>query len=364
MTKAEFEVIKEKMPDEYYDQDWGFKVPMSEIIGKRYGSTPEKYLEVLGCDHVRFRSNGDRIIRERMLKCLCHKCGKTKVIRYSTVVNNMIATCGCSMSDEYEKRIKRFNKGDRFGIITATGKFVRQKTNRGKDDIKWEFVCDCGNTCYFRYIDVINRNKGKYPISCGCLANQHHGDAARKHWKYKSRIYSVYLAMIARCYNPNDSRYPHYGERGITVCDEWRDKSNGFINFYTWAIKNGYQEDIKDIPRNEILTLDRKDNDGPYAPWNCRWVTLKYQANNTTKNRHVRFDGKVYTYAQFRELLGMKSQSVFANAIKSDALDMHIWNMLHPDDPLHHVWNGVLTKFKDKDGFYCMLPRYEVEFID
>ena len=68
MTKAEFEVIKEKMPDEYHDQDWGFKIPMSEIIGKRYGSTPEKYLEVLGCDHVRFRSNGNRITRERMCK--------------------------------------------------------------------------------------------------------------------------------------------------------------------------------------------------------------------------------------------------------------------------------------------------------
>lgn len=365
MTKAEFEVIKEKMPDEYYDQDWGFKVPMSEIIGKRYGSTPEKYLEVLGCDHVRFRSNGDRIIRERMLKCLCHKCGKTKVIRSSTVINNMIATCGCSMKDEYNRRIKKFTKGDRFGIITATGNCIRQRNKQGWDDIKWEFKCDCGNICYFRYFDVINRSKGKYPISCGCLANQHHGDAIRKHGKYKSRIYSVYLAMIKRCYNPTDSRYHNYGKRGITVCDEWRDRHNGFEDFYSWAINNGYNEDTpKDLPRSKILTLDRIDNDGPYAPWNCRWVTLKVQANNNTKNRHVRFDGKVYTYAQFRELLGMKSQSVFANAIKSDALDMHIWNMLHPDDPLHHVGNGVLTKFKDKDGFYRMLPRYEVEFID
>ena len=375
MTKAEFEVIKEKMPDEYYDQDWGFKVPMSEIIGKRYGSTPEKYLEVLGCDHVRFRSNGNRITRERMLKCLCHKCGNTKVIRYSSVVNNLIATCGCSMSDEYEKRIKRFNKGDRFGIITATGNFIRQKTNRGKDDIKWEFVCDCGNTCYFRYIDVINRSKGKYPISCGCLANQHHGDAMRTHGATDSHLYNVYHLMLARCTNPNNPKYANWGGRGITICEEWYDpnetrrakfdnKNEKFLNFVNWAYANGYYDQPKDTPRNKLLTLDRIDNDGPYAPWNCRWVILKVQANNTTKNRHVRYDGKVYTYAQFRELLGMKSHSIFINAIKSDSIDMYIWNMLHPDDPLHHVGNGVLTKFKDKDGFYRMLPRYKVEFID
>lgn len=375
MTKAEFEVIKEKMPDEYHDQDWGFKIPMSEIIGKRYGSTPEKYLEVLGCDHVRFRSNGNRITRERMLKCLCHKCGNTKVIRYSSVVNNLIATCGCSMSDEYEKRIKRFNKGDRFGIITATGKFIRQKTNRGKDDIKWEFKCDCGNICYFRYFDVINRSKGKYPISCGCLANKHHGDAMRTHGGTNTHLFNVYCLMIARCTNPNNPKYANWGGRGITICKEWYDpnetrqekfynKNEKYMNFAKWAYENGYYDQPKDTPRNKLLTLDRIDNDGPYAPWNCRWVTLKVQANNTTKNRHVRFDGKVYTYAQFRELLGMKSQNVLANAIKSDALDMHIWNMLHPDDPLHHVGNGVLTKFKDKDGFYRMLPRYDVEFID
>ena len=375
MTKTEFKAIKKNIPDEYYDQDWGFKVPMSEVIGKRYGNTPEKYLEVLGCDHVKFRSNGDRVIRERMLLCLCHKCNKTKIIRYSTVINNMIATCGCSMKDEYEKRIKRFNKGDRFGIITATGKFIRQKTNRGTDDIKWEFVCDCGNTRYFKYPEVINRDKGKYPISCGCLANQHHGDAMRTHGATDSHLYNVYHLMVSRCTNPNNPKYANWGGRGITICSEWydpnetrRDKFNNknekFLNFVKWACANGYYDQPKDTPRNQLLTLDRIDNDGPYAPWNCRWVTLKIQANNTTKNRHVRYNGKVYTYAQFRELLGMKSHGIFMNALKSDALDMHIWNMLHPDDPLHHVGHGAVTKYKDKDGFYRMLPRYKVEFID
>lgn len=375
-TREEFEKKYGKFPDCYFDPEWNFENSMSEYIGKRYGSTPEKYLEVLGCDSVRIKVSGKRLYRERMFLCKCHKCGNTKVIRSSTVLSNTIATCGCSMNNVYDYRIKRFNKGDRFGIVTATGEYIRVPRADGYDTIKWEFVCDCGNTCYLRYADVMKREKeGKYTISCGCLANKHHGDAYRKHGLAKSKLYYTYCAMIARCYRKTHQNYSKYGGRGIYICDEWYDPNetaqdrfaNGnpkFMNFVKWSYENGYYDQPKGTPRSKTLTIDRIDNDGPYAPWNCRWTTYDIQENNTSFNKHVRFDGKVYTYSQFRALLGMKSHSVFANAIKSDALDMHIWNMLHPDDPLHHVGNGVLTKFKDKDGFYRMLPRYNVEFID
>jgi hypothetical protein len=86
--------------------------------------------------------------------------------------------------------------------------------------------------------------------------------------------------MIERCYNPKSIVYYRYGERGITVCDEWRFNPNSFID---WAILNGYQDD---------LTIDRINNDLGYYPTNCRWVDMKTQSRNRSSNRMITWCGK------------------------------------------------------------------------
>jgi hypothetical protein len=92
--------------------------------------------------------------------------------------------------------------------------------------------------------------------------------------------------MRRRCAKKDQKWYERYAGRGIKVCDEWSD----FNVFRDWSLTNGY---------SDKLTIDRMDNDGNYEPGNCRWVTVKEQANNTSTNVYVEHNGERLTYAQW-----------------------------------------------------------------
>ncbi|MBR2388130.1 MAG: hypothetical protein IKB02_09880 [Clostridia bacterium] len=169
--------------------------------------------------------------------------------------------------------------GQRFGRLVALEPTEEQKNRR----IIWKCVCDCGNICFVSSKRLLYGDTQ----SCGCLRKERVTERISKarekvikHNMYTTRLYKVFAGMKDRCYNPNNKRYKHYGGRGITVCDEWRDD---FQAFHDWAMANGYDENA---PRG-ACTLDRIDVDGNYCPENCRWVDMKTQANNRRKNKTV-----------------------------------------------------------------------------
>lgn len=93
----------------------------------------------------------------------------------------------------------------------------------------------------------------------------------KSHQMSETKLYWIWGAMVQRCTNPKCAGYKDYGERGIYVCDDWMDSEN----FMNWAICNGYEEGLQ---------LDRKDNDGPYSPGNCEFVTRQKNLSHTRHN--------------------------------------------------------------------------------
>jgi len=136
-------------------------------------------------------------------------------------------------------------------------------------------------------------------------------------------LYSTWANMKSRCANPKNPAYINYGERGISVCDEW-------LSFETFA------EDMGMKPSSE-LTLERIDNDKGYNKGNCKWGTRTEQCLNRrifTNNKtgatgviqcgsrfiaRLDFEGVRYSLGRFNKLEdALKCRDDFERAFNLD----------------------------------------------
>lgn len=161
---------------------------------------------------------------------------------------------------------------------------------------KWKCVCDCGAGVTTGTYGLL-RGRTK---SCGCLRREK-ADAWRaklkdEGWRKKLPEHAVWSSMKARCLNPKRKDYASYGGRGISVCAEWM----AFDRFFA---------DMGPRP-TASHSLERLDNDGPYAKWNCAWVDILTQANNRRNSTSLSANGETMTIPMWARRLECSAEVI------------------------------------------------------
>ena len=117
-------------------------------------------------------------------------------------------------------------------------------------------------------------------------------------WNAHRAEYQCWQDMIQRCHNPSNKAWGDYGKRGIYVCERWKES---FVNFF---------EDMGQRP--DGMSLDRINNDGPYAPENCRWATTKTQNRNRRDCIFIDYLGKRQTIIEWAEETGIDRRTILS----------------------------------------------------
>lgn len=106
--------------------------------------------------------------------------------------------------------------------------------------------------------------------SCGCLHSERVRESNTTHGMFHHEHYILWRNMTDRCLDPGSHAAKWYGDRGITVCPEWRDPAV----FCAWM-------DANMGPCPPGMSFDRIRNNGNYEPGNVRWMTQAGQIRNS-----------------------------------------------------------------------------------
>lgn len=184
--------------------------------------------------------------------------------------------------------------GKTYGYLKVLKKvepYEKINDNGNRVDFREQYLCECQLCEEKTKLKVQSRLlvSGRKK-SCGCIRN-HWAEIHPpiKHGLTHDKLHAIWLSIRDRCKPTTKSSKKDYFDRGIRVCEEWN-RSDGFINFYEWAIKNGYKPG---------LSIERIDVNGNYCPENCKWIEPYEQSFNKTNSIYIELNGEKVGLARF-----------------------------------------------------------------
>ena len=190
------------------------------------------------------------------------------------------------------------------------------RTKSGK--VMW--LCRClgknGDDCGKEVIVSTNDLRSGHTKSCGCLRLERitTHDCTHEPW------YPTYKNMMQRCGHwegATECDLCLYRDRGITVCEEWRNFPRAFGD---WLLEHGWRKGLQ---------IDRIDNSKGYCPENCRVVTSK--ENNNNRRNTLRLDDGT-PLAMFCSALGIETCEGRGITKKYHRILM-MWKRVHKPHP-------------------------------
>lgn len=197
----------------------------------------------------------------------------------------------------------------------------------------WLFSCKCGKDHTARANTVAyeakKRNDPELP-SCGCVELSRKTKHGYRKASDTHPLYHLHRGILNRCYNTNYPQYIWYGEKGVTVCDEWINDPAAFIE---WGMQNGWQPGMH-IDK-DILCEQLNIHPHVYSPETCQFVTPKVNVGFATnranygKHPNVRlsqesvnelltkyFSGEETNQSELARQYGLKSPKSVSRLIK------------------------------------------------
>jgi hypothetical protein len=165
--------------------------------------------------------------------------------------------------------------GKQFGSLLA----IRPIGMDGKN-VVWEFQCSCGKLYSGAGCWVVRQHKlatNPRAPSCGCLNKETTRELRHKHGMSAHPLFWVWVAMLERCYNPDNASYPKYGAKGVYVCQEWKTNSTAFMH---WALAHGWEKGLhldKDILCHNLGLSPH------YSPKTCQFISPSENSRATKK---------------------------------------------------------------------------------